>query len=175
MQSRRQVVELCALCALAPSAAPVAAQQETRSATLPVSLRVLARTTFDGGMFPRAAAVALPAALSHATPEASVYTRMSHDVITRVVVTGAPLRGPGGVVVAARLDCSFEGSAAVSGREPFDCAGGGLARVEDGWRGKRTRADPVAVLAAMRALDTVSAPLGMYASRVVVTATSPAY
>lgn len=178
MLSRRQVVELCALCAqcaLAPSAAPAAAQQESRSATIPVSLRVLARTTFDGGMFPGASAVAWPAALSRATPATPVYTRMSYDVITRVVVAGSPLRGPGGVVLAARLDCSFDGSAAGGGGEPFDCASGGLARVEDGWRTTGTRGNPVAVLAAMRALDTVGAPSGRYTGRVVVTGTSPAY
>ena len=175
MSTRRQVVELCALCVLALSAAPAAAQQESRSATVPVSLRVLARTTFDGGVLQRAAAVASPAGASRAEPTAGVYARMGYDVITRVVVSGSPLEGPGGTVVPVRLACSFEGSAAGSAGEPFDCAGGRLARVEEAWRRAGTRANPVAVLAAVRALDTASAPLGSYTGRVVVTATSPAY
>lgn len=180
MSTRRQVVESCALCvlalsALALSAAPAAAQQESRSTIVPVSLRVQAQTTFDGGVSQRAAAVASPAGASRAEPTAGVYARMGYDVITRVVVSGSPLQGPGGTVVPVRLACSLEGSASGSAGEPFDCGGGLLARVEERWRRTGTRVTPVAVLAAVHALDTVSVPLGRYTGRVVVTATSPAY
>lgn len=149
----------------------IEAQQHSRSATVTMSLRVLARASFEGGTEHPLSAVIVGGEALRVEPTDGVQTRMTYNAPTRVVVAGSPLVGPGGASVTVRYLCAIGTGLSVSASEPFDCVGGTLAVLRSGW----TSTVPIAVGAQLLARETVNLPSGLYAGRVTLTAVHPAY
>ncbi len=154
---------------LAPRA--IEAQQQVRSATVTTSVRVLARASFDGETEHSLSAVIVGGQALRVEPTDGVQTRLTYNASTRVVVTGSPLRGPGGASVAVRYVCAIGTALSLSAAESFDCGSGTVAVLRRG----RTATVPIAVGAQLAARETVGVPLGLYAGRVTLTAVLPAY
>ncbi len=152
-------------------ASPAVAQQQSRSATVAMSLRVLPQASFDGGAGDRVSAAVEPGDPARIDPVSGGRTRMTFNAATQVVVSGSPLRGPGGASVHVRFVCAFGGGMSVSAAEPFDCVNGLVAELE----GARTTSIPLAVGVELSGLDTRDLPPGLYTGRVTLTATNPAY
>ena len=149
----------------------VEAQQHSRSATVTMSLRVLARASFEGGTEHPLSAQIVGGEALRVGPTDGVRTRMTYNAPTRVVVAGSPLKGPGGASVAVRYVCAIGTGLSLSAAEPFDCVGGTVAVLQSG----QTSTVPIAVGAHVTARETVGIPSGFYAGRVTLTAVLPAY
>jgi hypothetical protein len=157
---------------LVAAAAPAGAQasRQTQTATVAVSLRVLPQAAFDGPGDGVSAAV-VPGQALRIPPSAGARTRVVYTAATQVVVSGTPLVGPGGVTLRVRFTCSFGGGMTASAAEPFDCVDGIVAGLD----GSRLSSMPLAIGAELAARETVGLPAGLYAGRVTLTATHPAY
>jgi hypothetical protein len=171
MSSAFPVVRLLLPAALVLLGPHAAAQQQSRSATVSVSVRVLPQASFEGGTEHRFSADLVPGEALHVDPADGVRTRMTYNAATRVVVSGTPLRGPGGATIEVRFVCAFGGGMTVSAAEPFDCVAGLLAELE----GASTTRIPLAIGAELSAGETVGMPPGLYTGLVTLTATHPAY
>jgi hypothetical protein len=143
---------------------------QTQTATVAVSLRVLPQAAFDGSGDGVSAAL-VPGQAWRIPPSAGARTRIVYTAATQVVVAGTPLVGPGGVALRVRFTCSFGGGMTVSAAEPFDCVHGIVA----GRDGARLSSMPLAIGAELGAGEVVGLPAGLYAGRVTLTATQPAY
>ena len=157
--------------ALVVCAASAPAQPTSASASVALTLRVLPVASFEGGAEHPFSAELVPGEPLRVDPSAGVRTRMTYNAVTRVVVSGTPLTGPGGVTVHVRFVCAFGGGTTVSAAEPFDCIGGLLAGLD----GSRTTTVPLAVGAELSGLETLHVPPGLYTGRVTLTATYPGY
>ena len=157
--------------ALTLSGALAGAQQNTQSATVAVSLRVLPQASFEGGAQQRFSAGLVPGEPLHVHPAAGVRTRITYDATTKVIVTGTSLRGPGGPTIHVRYVCEFGGGTTATVAAGFDCAGGLVA----GRDGARTTSLPLAVGAELSGVESLDVPPGLYTGRVTLTATHPAY
>jgi len=154
-------------------AARAAAQRpsQSQSATVAVSLRVLPQASFERATDEPFSAPLLPGQAVRIEPSSGVRTRLTYNAATRVVVSGTPLRGPGGAVVQVRFVCAFGGGLSVSAAEPFDCVDGLVAELE----GARTTTIPLAIGATLSATQTLDVPPGLYTGRVTLTATNAGY
>jgi hypothetical protein len=144
--------------------------RQTQTATVAVSLRVLPQAAFDGpgdGV----SATLVPGEALRIAPSAGARTRVVSTAATQVVVSGTPLLGPGGVTLRVRFTCAFGGGMTVSAAEPFDCVNGVVAGLD----GTRLSSMPLAIGAELGARETAGLPAGVYAGRVTLTATHPAY
>jgi len=153
---------------------PAAAQEQPRqsqSATVAVSLRVLPQAAFEADSGRSVSAAVVPGQGLRIAPAAGVRTRMVYTAATQVVVSGAPLRGPGGAELRVRFLCAFGGGMTVSAAEPFDCVDGVVAGLD----GARLASLPLAIGAELSGRETASLPPGLYRGRVTLTATHPAY
>lgn len=149
----------------------IEAQQHSSNTTVTMSLRVLARASFDGGAeHPLSAAIIAGRAL-RVEPTDGVRTRMTFNAPTRVAAIGSPLVGPAGARVSVRYVCAIGAGHSVSAAERFDCADGSLAVLHSG----RLSSVPIAVGVQLTAQETVGLPSGLYAGRVTLTAIQPAY
>lgn len=167
----RLVVRLSFIAPLMLTPRAIEAQQHSRSATVTMSLRVLARASFEGGTEHPLSAVIVGGEALRVEPSDGVQTRMTYNAPTRVAVAGSRLMGPGGASVTVRFVCAIGSGLSVSAAEPFDCVGGTLAVLQSG----RTSTVPIAVGAHLLARETVDLPSGLYAGRVTLTAVYPAY
>lgn len=175
MPSRHPIVALLVFLALTVASPSAVAQRVSRSASIPVSLRVLSHTSFEA-VVPRAATVvessmhAVGAALA-----GQLHTRRIDDAAARIVVSGSLLGGTAGPIVSTRVVCALEGRARGAATEPSYCVRGLLARAG----GTETGAVPIAVLIEVRAevhvLEGDGVPVGTYGGRVILTAMLPAY
>ena len=166
-----RVVHVALIAPLLLAPRPVEAQQHSRSATVPMSLRVLARASFEGGTEHPLSAQIVGGEALRVQPADGVRTRMTYNAPTRVVVAGSRLVGPGGASVAVRYVCAIGTALSVSAAEPFDCASGTLAVLVDG----RASTVPLGVGAELTARETTGLPSGVYAGRVTLTAVHPAH
>lgn len=149
----------------------VEAQQHSRSATVTMSLRVLARASFEGGTEHPLTAQIVGGEALRVEPADGVRTRMTYNAPTRVVVAGSRLVGPGGASIAVRYVCAIGTGMSVSAADPFDCASGTLALLVDG----RMSTVPLAVGAELTARETAGLPSGLYSGRVTLTAAQSTY
>jgi hypothetical protein len=164
-------VALAMLVASGVARAAAQAPAQSQSATVAVSLRVLPHASFERGAETPLSAAVVPGAGVRIAPSAGVRTRMTYDAATRVVVSGGPLRGPGGALVQVRFVCSFGDGMSVSASQPFDCVNGVVAELE----GARTTTIPLAIGAVLSAAQTLDVPAGLYTGQVTLTATNAAY
>jgi hypothetical protein len=160
-----------ALAATAVLPAVCGAQQGSQSASVIVSLRILPHASFEGGAEQPISAAIAPGAALDVLPARGVRTRMTYNAPTTVVVSGTPLRGPGGATLPVRFVCAFGDGLSVSAAEPFDCVGGHLAALEGG----RVTSIPLAVGARLSAVETAGVPPGEYTGVVTLTATYRGY
>ena len=167
----RLVVRCSLIAPLVLTPRALEAQQHSRSATVAMSLRVLASASFEGGTKHPLSAVIVGGEALRVEPAEGVQTRMTYNAPTRVVVSGSPLVGPSGASIFVRYVCAIGTGLSVSAAEPFDCVGGALAVLQSG----RTSTLPIAVGAQLTARETVGLPSGLYAGRVTLTAVYPAY
>ena len=147
----------------------VHAQQQTRTASVAVSLRVLPRASFEGGADRPFSVDVVPGEVVEIAPSAGVRTQMSYSAPVRVHVSGGELVGPDGAVWPVRLVCSFGAAKTVSGSERIDCADG---VVTDG---ARLGSIPLAVGVELSGRTTRGMGPGMYVGRVVMTASHSTY
>lgn len=165
------LVRLASVAVLLLASRTIEAQQQSSSASVRMSVRVLPAASFEEGSEQRISGVILGGMAPRVEPFDGVQTRMRYDVPTRVVVAGSPLVGPDGARVTVRFVCAIGTRVSVPGAEPFDCVGGTLAVLN----GALTSAVPIAVAAQLSAQETAGLPAGLYAGRVTVTAVHPAY
>jgi hypothetical protein len=171
MSSTRSAVQLSLILALVLHGTGAGAQQQSQSAAVSVSLRVLPKAGFEQGARTQFDAGLVAGEALRVAPMAGVRARMTYDVNTRVRVAGTVLRGPGGAIAEVRFVCAFGDGMTVSAAQPFDCADGVLARLEDA----RTTTIPLAVGAELSAQETLVLPPGLYRGLVTLIATHPAY
>lgn len=157
--------------AMLVGATVVRAQAQAATATVSVSLRVLPQASFEGGPTHGFSALVVPGEALRIDPASGVRTRMTYNAVTKVTVTGTPLRGPGGASVQVRFVCAFGDGLTVSASEPFDCIGGLMADLEHA----QTTTIPLAIGAELSAVATLDVPPGLYTGTITLTATHPGY
>ena len=167
----RRVIRLFVVAPLLLMPHAVAAQQYSESTTVGTSLRVLTHASFEGGTERPLSTVIVGGESLRVDPTDGVQARMTFNALTRVVVAGSPLVGPGGAIVAVRYVCAIGVGFPVSASESFDCEGGTLAMLRRGG----TAAVPIAVGAQLAARETLALRPGVYAGRVTLTAVHFAY
>ncbi|MDB4885385.1 MAG: hypothetical protein JWN79_823 [Gemmatimonadetes bacterium] len=156
--------------ALLALAAPASAQRLSESATIQVSLRVLAHVSFEGGTTHALAMAVRPGVAATVTPAEGVRTAMSYNAVTRVTVTSTVLHGPDGATLTPRLLCAHgaPGSRTLAGE--FDCAAGFVAELA----GERATTTALGVGATLDPAAARGAPAGLYAGQITLTAFLPA-
>lgn len=167
----RSVIRLCVSVPLLLTPRVIAAQQYSTSTTLGMSLRVLPHASFKGGTERPLSTVIVGGESLDVHPMDGVQTRVTFNAPTHVTVTGSPLVGPGGVIVAVRYVCAIGAGFSMSISDSFDCASVTLATP----RRRGTAAMPIAVGAQLAARETLGMRPGVYAGRVTLTAVDPAY
>lgn len=148
-------------------------EAQTRSATIAVTLRVLARAAFDevpdADMAGALSATVARGERLRVAPAQGVGTRLVHDAATRVEISASAPVGPGGARLEVRYLCAFGDGLSVSATDPFDCAGAHVARPAPG------RAGIQIGVGADVAAPTAGLPPGLYTGRVTLTAVHPGY
>lgn len=166
----RRVIRLFVIAPLLVAPRAVVAQHHSKSTIVGMSLRVLAKASFEVGTESPLLTVIVSGRSLGVNPMDGVQTRMIFNAPTRVIVAGSPLVGPGGTIVTVRYVCAI-GAGSESVSDSFDCTGGMLAERRRGG----TTSVPIGVGARLEAWETLRMRPGLYAGRVTLTAVHPAY